>query len=486
VRSLYAKLAWSLIALFLLTGAIYVIASEALMEEYLQRVAQSVNRDLARNLVSDQRLVRDGHLNEAALADTFKMYMVINPSIELYLLNLDGTIRSYSAEPGKVKRRRVSLEPIQAFLRGDRIFPLLGDDPRSHDRKKPFSVTPVPSAADPEGYLYVVLRGEDYARVADALQQRLLLGLAGWSVAGSLALGLGLGLFGLRMIMRRLGRLSAAISAFRSTDFRDHRPFLAPGQVPADEIDRLGAAYDAMAARIRDQFDELQRQDRVRRDLIAQASHDLRTPLASMRGYIDTLRMKGDRLTATERDDYLGIAQRQAVRLTRLVDELFELAKLEARETLPRREPFAPAELVQDVVQKHQLQAQQAKIDLRADLRDGLPRIDGDIALIERALENLIANALDHTAAGGRVDVAVDRDGPAVLLQVRDTGCGIDPEALPHIFDRLYSGRRDGGHGGLGLTITRRIVELSGGSISVESRVGEGTRVAVRLPALTV
>lgn len=239
-----------------------------------------------------------------------------------------------------------------------------------------------------------------------------------------------------------------------------------------------------MAARIRDQLDELHRQDRLRRDLVAQVSHDLRTPLASMRGYIDTLRMKGDALPASERDDYLGIAQRQAVRLSRLVDELFELATLEARETPPRRESFAPAELVQDVVQKYQLQAQQAKVELRAGLRDGLPRIDGDIALIERALENLIANALDHTAAGGRVDVAVDAVRSELLLQVRDTGCGIGPDALPHIFDRLYSGDRNGSHGGLGLTITRRIVELHGGSITVDSRVGEGSRFVVCLPAL--
>jgi signal transduction histidine kinase len=241
-----------------------------------------------------------------------------------------------------------------------------------------------------------------------------------------------------------------------------------------------------MAARIHDQLDELHRQDRLRRDLVAQVSHDLRTPLASMRGYLDTLRMKGDTLPAAERDDYLGIAQRQAVRLSRLVDELFELAKLDARETPPRREPFAPAELVQDVVQKYQLQAQEAKIELRAQLRDGLPRIDGDIALIERALENLIANALDHTAAGGRVDVTVDALGPELLLQVRDTGCGIDPDVLPHVFDRLYSGGSSGSHGGLGLTISRRIVELHGGSITAESRVGEGSLFVVRLPALAI
>lgn len=484
MRSLYAKLAWSLVALFVLTGAIYLLASAALMQEYLQRVAQSVNRDLARNLVSDRRLVRDGRINEAALAETFHEYMVINPSIEIYLLDLDGTIRSYSADPGKVKRRRVSLEPIRAFLHGERMFPLLGDDPRDYDRTKPFSVTPVPSAEAPQGYLYVVLRGEEYARVEDALQERHVLDVAGWSVAASLALGLALGLLGLRGAMRRMNRLSEAITAFRDSDFREHRPFLAPGNAPMDEIDRLGADYDAMAARILAQLDELHRQDRLRRDLVAQVSHDLRTPLASMRGYLDTLRMKGDSLPAADRDEYLAIAQQHAVRLSRLIEELFELAKLEAREAPPRREPFAPAELVQDVVQKYRLQAEQAGIELCAGLRDGLPRIDGDIALIERVIENLIANALEHTGAGGRVEVRVDADAEGLLLQVLDTGSGIEAEALPHIFDRLYSGVSGGGHGGLGLTIARRIIELHGGTITVESRTGEGSRFLVCLPAL--
>ncbi len=160
IRTLYARLALVLVVLFISIGLLYALISTSSTRHYLQEVSQQFNKDLARNLVADRNLVEEGRLNEAALKETFHQYMVINPSIEIYLLDPAGNILSYSADPGKVKRRRVALGPIRAFLSGDQGYPLLGDDPRSHDRHKAFSVTPVPSADNAQGYLYVVLRGE--------------------------------------------------------------------------------------------------------------------------------------------------------------------------------------------------------------------------------------------------------------------------------------------------------------------------------------
>jgi signal transduction histidine kinase len=164
---------------------------------------------------------------------------------------------------------------------------------------------------------------------------------------------------------------------------------------------------------------------------------------------------------------------------------LFELAKLEAREAMPHCEAFSLPELVQDVVQKFQLKADEKRISLAMELDADLPLVSADIALVERVLDNLIDNALTHTPAGGTVRVPVRRDAQQVILCVVDTGKGIPERDLPRIFDRFYQVSEQqsaNGHAGLGLAIARRIVELHGSELDVRSQPGEGTTFAFGLP----
>ncbi|MCP3867539.1 MAG: HAMP domain-containing histidine kinase [Gammaproteobacteria bacterium] len=483
-RTLYARLALALVLLLVSVGLIYAVISSSATRHHLEEVSQRLNRDLARNLVADRNLVEQGRLNEEALKETFKMYMVINPSIEIYLLDMQGEILSYSADPGKVKRKRVSLEPVLALLRGEG-YPLLGDDPRNHDRLKAFSVTPVPSSENPEGYLYVVLRGEQFDSVDEMLRESYFLKLSGWSVVISLGFGLLMGLLLFGLLTRRLHRLARVMDRFQQGNFTSHEPASSPGQAINDEIDWLGRTFDEMAGRIVSQLQELQQKDALRRELVAHVSHDLRTPLASLRGYLESLDMKQDELSREERSEYVAIALRHSERLTRLVSELFELATLDARETRPDCEPFALAELVQDVVQKYQLRARQQGVVISMQPVPGLPFVSADIALTERVLENLLENAFSHIEGDGRVDITLKQEEGAVALSVSDNGCGIPDAALPHVFEPFYqadTGRRERNHTGLGLAISRRIVELLQGEIQVSSRFKEGATFTFSLP----
>jgi len=253
-----------------------------------------------------------------------------------------------------------------------------------------------------------------------------------------------------------------------------------------DEIDRLGATFQAMTRRIHQQVQTLQHTDRLRRELVAHVSHDLRTPLAALHGYLETLCLKDTQLTPQDRRHYLDIAVRHSTRLGKLVAELFELAKLEAHETQVHAEAFSLAELVQDVVQKFQLMAHQKQQLLQAQLTDDLPFVWADIALIERVLDNLLQNALQYTAPGGTITVALALQGPSIAVQVTDTGYGIPPEDLPYIFERFYratQGHQDTAGGvGLGLAIAKRILELHGSTIAVDSTVHGGTTFTFPLP----
>jgi two-component system, OmpR family, sensor kinase len=228
----------------------------------------------------------------------------------------------------------------------------------------------------------------------------------------------------------------------------------------------------------------LKQTDASRRELVANVSHDLRTPLATLHGYLETLLIKEGRLTAAEQRSFLDIAVRQSERLRRRVEELFELAKLDANYDQVDRELFSLAELVQDVSQKFALLVDGKGIALHTQLQKDVPFIQADIALIERALENLLQNALRFTPEHGSITIALTYDGTAVTVRVQDTGCGIPSEHLPHIFDRFYRAdqERRGDGAGLGLAITKRIVELHGGSIEATSTPNIGTSISFRLP----
>lgn len=486
-NSLYAKLSLVLVLLLASIGVIYTMVTISATRHYLEEVNQNLNRDLARNLVADRNLVAEGRIDEEALKETFHEYMVINPSIEIYLLDQDGKILSFSADPVKVKRKRVSLDPIYEFMSGEAAFPILGDDPRSHERRKAFSVTPVPSLDDTQGYLYVVLRGEQFDSVDALLGESHFLRLGSYAIAGSLAFGLIAGLLVFHLLTRRLRGLTAAMDRFRRSGFADYRPYAESADAgKGDEIKQLGESFDHMAERIVAQIDALKRENALRSEMVAHVSHDLRTPLASLHGYLETLQMKSGTLTDAQQKEYLETALRHSERLRRLVTELFELAKLEAPEHKPDTEPFSATDLAQDVVQKFRLRATQQNVDLKVEFNGALPLVSGDVALVERVLENLIDNALNHTPSNGHIHIPITVRDEKVEFAVSDSGEGIPEEAQSRIFDRFYQVRnehRGSGHTGLGLSIAKRIVELHHGELRVESAPGKGTTFRFALPA---
>lgn len=470
LRTLYAKLALGLLVLLVAIGAIYAVINLTITDSYLRQLNQQVNRNLAHNLVADRNLVEEGRLNEKALKETFSLYMSINPSIEIYLLDSAGEILSYSADPGKIKRKSVSLEPIKAFLQMEDPYPLLGDDPRSHDRQKAFSVTEIPGKSIPEGYLYVVLRGEQYDSAEAVARSSYLLQMSGWAMAASLGFGLLAGLIVFHLLTGRLRRLTERMDQFSKQTIKQQPEQSSP--IRGDEVDALSFTFDQMAERIGQQIELLQEQDALRRRLVAQVSHDLRTPLASMLGYLESLQIKKDSISDEQRDEFLRIALHQGHRLGQMLGELFELASLDARESQPQPEPFALPELIYDAVEKHRIKAESQAVALSLVVAPDSPFAFGDIGMTERVLDNLLDNAIEHTPANGAITVTTCTVSDRVRVSVRDSGPGIDDEHLPHIFDPFYRGDsadKSSQHAGLGLAIAKRIMDMQHGTISAEN-----------------
>jgi signal transduction histidine kinase len=476
-KSLHARLVAVLLGLLLVLGAIFIAISFYSTKRYEEEVVQRLNRALASSLVSEELLMVNGEVNEQALEKVFHTLMIINPSIEVYLLDLEGNVVQHSS-PGKVRRGRVDIEPIKAFLVDGAELPILGDDPRDQNRRKVFSASVIMVEDRYEGYLYVVLASEAYDSVVQRLQGSHILRLSVLVTAIALMLAGAAGVVLFSHLTRRLRSLSDVMDEFRRGDFSTSVDTEIP-RGGGDEIDTLTDTFESMSDRITQQVQTLRQTDELRRELVANVSHDLRTPLASLTGYIETLQLKEGRLTDAERDQYLAVARRQSERLTTLVEELFELARLESRDMKPELEPFPLPELIQDVVQGFRLEAEKKGVTLDLQRPEEVPLVSADIGLIQRALQNLIGNALKHTDKDGRVSIFIEPQTNKVAVRIEDTGCGIPDEDLEQIFDRFYQARNRGEKqttaGGLGLSIVKRILELHGSAVSAASTVGEGT-----------
>lgn len=484
-RTLYSRLALTLFILLCLVGVILIQVIGHSSTLYQQEVAQKLNRELATHIVAEQPLIQDRKINHKALDHLFHQLMVINPSIELYLLDEHGAVLGYSAPAGKVRRTQVALEPVREFLDGNARFPLKGDDPRDSEGRKVFSAARIADHDGLQGYLYIVLGSEQYDHVVQMLGDSYILDSALLVLLVALAAALTAGLVVFALQTRRLRVLGDVMRRYAGADGDGSLVIRYAGNT-SDEIDTLGQQFNAMADKITSQINELMRMDGVRREMVANISHDLRTPLTTMRGYLETLQLKHAELSLDEQQQYLQTALSHSQRLGSMVEELFELARLDSCESVVYSEPFSMCELVQDVTQKFQLRAREKSVQLNVSLDPEAPLVHGDIAMMQRVLENLLENGLRNTPTGGSINIGVDVDSGSVVVRVTDTGCGIPAEDVPRIFERFYQqdrNRSTGNGAGLGLAIVKRILELHDSVINVSSELERGTTFSFRIPA---
>ena len=473
-HSFYVKLALVLLALLVVLGGLQIWLMFNTARQFVQEVDQRLNRNLAQDMAKELQPALTDSINHAEAGHRIHFMMVMNPNVEIYLLDATGRILAFFAEPGKeVVLNRVSVEPIRRFLAQPEHFPVLGEDPRHPGAFKPFSAAPI-QYGNQQGYLYIILGSQEYHSAAAMVLNSYIFRTSvrfGILFIGVSAL-IGLLVFG--MLTRRLRRVTEAVTAFDSGEM-DTRLSVSG----KDEIAQLGQAFHRMAERIRESFRKLREQDEQRRQLIANVSHDLRSPLASIQGYLETIMMKWETLTPEQQRQYLKITWNNTRMLNQLIEELFELSRLDARQIQPRLEPMNIAELVQDVVLKFQPHAEQKSIHLEARWPEKLPPVAVDVGLMDRALSNLLDNAVRYTPPEGTVSVNVEVADGKIRVQVSDTGPGIPPEDEPYIFDRFYqvdkSRSSANGGAGLGLAIAQRIVGLHNSRLFVKSRPGSGT-----------
>lgn len=482
---LYLKLSGIFLVLMIVLGGIYVAISHYVNADYVAEVNQKLYGDIAAHTVHEVKPLVNGVVDTNQIQDIMHSMMVINPSVEVYLLNPAGEIITYVAPNKNVQLEKVDLAPVQTFLEADpddRPF-LKGDDPRHPEKENIFSAAEIRSDDDElEGYVYIILSGEEQNAVICYLQGSYMYRLGKNMFFTSLLAAALIGLLAIWYLTGNLRRITETVNRFREGDYDARIPATDRG-----DFVNLANTFNGMADKITENIDEMKSLENLRRELIANVSHDLRTPLAIMQGFVETLLMKNEELTPKGREKHLRTVLHSSERLSGLIAQLFEYSKLEARQIEPRKEAFQVGELAQDVAHKFSVLAKEKQINIELDLPQTLPLIFADLGMVERVLNNLMDNALKFTPTGGTVTLKMAAASKGVEVHIVDNGPGIPEADQPHIFDRYkkVSRNQDGSSqgAGLGLAIVKKILELHDQSIQVQSRLKEGTAFIFQLPA---
>ncbi len=427
--------------------------------------------------------------------------VLFEPDTQLYLLDTQGVVLACSGKklpPGF----KVALQPVlKAVGQRDAAY-VMGDDPERMDADAVVAVQPVRRAvirpSDPVvGYLYLVLHTEQLPEGRwEALRMSLTRPALGL-VAAVVAFTTLIAVLIIVSVTRPLRRLTDAVSTISRRGL-DAGTADAKALLPArtrDEFGQLTGAFEMVLDICLRQWTELRRLDHFRREGVSNLSHDLRSPLTATVACLETLdgRWAGDAGRGDDRR-LVEIALRNTRNAARLVQSLGDLAKLDEPEFRLHPEGVDLGELLDDIGLRFAERAAKQGVTLvvaapAPDDGGALPFASVDIELFERAIANLVDNALKFCPPGARIELAAVPRAGRVEVSVADTGPGIAPADLPHLFDRFYQSRNsvapatgEGGKG-LGLAIVKRIVELHEGAVAVESEPGRGTRVRVSLPA---
>ncbi len=295
-----------------------------------------------------------------------------------------------------------------------------------------------------------------------------------WQLLGAGVVAAGLALIVARWLARGMTQpLRDMARAARQMERGDYRQRVVTAS--RDEVGQLAVAFNRMSS-------ELESLEQVRRDLMANVSHELKTPISALRAHLENL------LDGVERPEprTLQVMLAQSERLGRLVDQLLELSRLESGEIPLHREPVRLRPLVARVLSEIDVTRQRHDVELAQEVPEDLPPVFADAERVHQVLFNLLDNAVRFTPAGGRISVSASGHNGSVDVAVRDTGPGIAPEHLPRVFERFYrvdtSRSRDEGGTGIGLAIARSVVEAHGGRIWAESEPGKGSTFTFELP----
>ena len=475
--SLFCRLSLAFFAVSVTTALLYAFVFSVIWNQFRNSADQRLYWEVAESLAHDLRPFTAENFNRGEVDRILYRFASYNPQFDVYVLNPAGRIvASVPALHGQL-----DTAPLKRFigLQGIPAQPLFGPSARTPHRSETlFSAAPLAIEQHP-GFVYVDLSGAYREKIFNVHGDTF----ATYSAAGLLILTLGVtfpfGILLFYLLTRRFHRMTEALQAFEAGDYQK--------RLPAGWRDELGIhakVFNQLADSLTATIARLEEVDSSRRELVANISHDLRTPVAAMRASLETLAQVRN---PVERDSLLRAAEINSQELSGLLEDLFALSRLEAPELSLQIEVFPLDEMVEDIITSQRAHAERAGIALSCSFDGKQFAACADRKLLYRAVTNLVENAIRYSLPGAVIAIRMRELNGSVGCEIADTGIGMSPEELSRVFERFYrapKARALHSRGtGLGLNIVQRIFENHGAALEVQSAVGQGTRWHFSLPA---
>jgi len=485
-NKLITKLIASVFLIILGMGLIYIFTTSYFAQKHFDETAQRLNANLATHLIEEKfqnadPFLEDGTVNKPLFGDLMHDMMAVNRRIEVYLLSEVGEVLySVVLDHSDVGAplQKVSLTPVKKFIASQGESYILGDDPRT-GLENIFSAGHFEKNGQ-SGYIYIILAGKSYKEINANILSGYFMKLGLGATILTMLFAFIVSFLAIRMLTSSLKEIITKVRRFQEGDLESRVE-----EAESSDLSGLSLAFNDMATTIVRNIDDMKAIDSFRRELIANISHDLRTPLAILQGYVETLQMKGPSLDEADREKYLLTIHSSADRLSKLVSQLFEYTKLEAKQVIPQKEAFSMTDLALDLCNKYQVLATKKGLKLELKAEKNIPLVFADIGLVERVIQNLLDNALKFSSAGDEVALKLEANNKEVLITIKDTGPGIPENEQAFIFERYRKAPSDKQNtgSGLGLAIVKKIIEIHESAIKVISQPNEGTAFQFTLPA---
>ncbi|MCC4774603.1 sensor histidine kinase [Vibrio cyclitrophicus] len=392
---------------FLLVSVVIAYTYHWQKETIEQRTKQSLHKDLAVHMRDDNPLMIGTDYNPQALKSIFHTLMLIGPDFDIYFLDSQGNITTHASPEGTQLSSQIDLAPIQQFL-NEGAYPILGEDPINPESPKVFSVAAIEELGSTVGYLYVVIGSNRHTVITNSQVDTPYIALAGLVLVSILGFAIGAYLLVKRSLLNPIEVVTNKLQQQAEQDFRLEPNFT--HQVP--ELVPIARSYQLMAKHIQQQFLQLEYQSSHRRQSLLQLSHDLKTPLSSVLGYLETWKIQNP-----QSDRLIDVAYRNGNKLSQQLHSLLDSAKLDNPVPTYHYASIDINELVGECLETIQSQYLQKNVQLNIEIPDGTKAV-GDSELLERLILNLLDNALRHSPSGTPVSMNVGLEADSKRVKV--------------------------------------------------------------------
>ncbi len=442
---------------------LFMTISYFLTTNFHQASTQLLNKDVAAHIAEFTSPFEKHGINRAKADSVFKNAMVLSPSAEVYFLDITGKVIAFHAPKKEIRLWTIPLKNIKKLIASKGEIYIKSPDPKDISDPKIFSAAEVKSKSGNLGFIYVILASNK--NVTEMLYLSYISKLLVMAFCVIIVLSIVFSFIYLNQLQRSFNRMIGVLEKFQNGDLQARFEIK-----DDDELAPVTQAFNKMADMLSDNINRLTRSVKERKDFIINISHDLKTPLAVARGYTESLSIKNvnHELSKSEQEEYVQIILDKIQQVDIMVNQLFELSKMDSVEFKPAKEPFVLSEIVQETVNNFQLNALQKRVILKCTQCQYHVWVNADVSLMERAVQNLINNAVDNTDEHESIQVSMEVADNELRFKLQYTGNLLPQELLQWLNNSREESTLQANFittSGIRFLIAKKILQLHGSSL---------------------